>query len=356
MSLIAILWQNIEIEYNNGVFPDDQLEKIDVLVFSDDIESIRNGLMLLTTIAPEYLCRYLKLEVDSVVLRGAGKFQAPLLAERVLVEAVKSESMWQDLYEVGAFGLMEHNIFVALRDVTVENLLASEKDFCVRMAKEMVRVPAGDFLREGAKVTLSKDFLLFKYPVTQALWKSVMGANPSHFKGANRPVECVSWFDCVAFCNKLSEREGLDPVYTIIGNDVTCNWDADGYRLPTDSEWEYSARANQDFEYAGSNNVDEVALCYENSDGETHPVGQKKSNGFGLYDMSGNVWEWVWDRFGDYSSGSQTDPTGPDQDSSRVRRGGSWCSGAGCTRVSYRHFYAPTRRYYDLGFRLVCTP
>ena len=127
--------------------------------------------------------------------------------------------MWQDLYESGAFGLMEHNIFVALGDVAIENLSESEKDFCVRMAKEMVRVSAGEFMmgaleddedaydheKPRHKVTLTRDFLIGKYPVTQALWESVMGSNPSNFTGANRPVECVSWFDVVEFCNKLSE-------------------------------------------------------------------------------------------------------------------------------------------------------
>ena len=190
----------------------------------------------------------------------------------------------------------------------------------------MVVIPKGEFTmgaleddgdaydseKPRHKVTLTRDFLMGKYQVTQALWDSVMGSNPSYSKGANRPVEYVSWFDVVEFCNKLSEREGLEPAYTINGDDVTCNWNAKGYRLPTEAEWEYSARSGQRFKYSGSNNVDEVAWYDDNSGSETHPVGLKKPNGFGLYDMSGNVYEWCWDRFGGYSSGSQTDPTGPD--------------------------------------------
>ena len=155
-----------------------------------------------------------------MVLRDAGRYLAPLSAERVLVESVKSESMWQDCTS-GAFESME---FRALGDVAIENLSESEKEFCVRMAKEMVRVTAGEFMmgaleddedaydweKPRHKVTLTRDFLIGKYAVTQALWESVMGSNPSAFKGVNRPVECVTWFDVVDFCNnKLSELASL---------------------------------------------------------------------------------------------------------------------------------------------------
>ena len=289
MSTIAVLWQTIETQYNNGTFPADQLEKIDVLVFSDDIENIRNGLTLMSTIAPEYLCRYLNLNGDSMVLRDAGRFSDPLSTERVLLESAKGESMWQNLYERGAF---ESMAFRALGDVAIEELSESEKEFCVRIAKEMVRVPAGEFMMGALeddeevyeeekplhKVTLTRDFLIGKYAVTQALWESVMGSNPSHFKGSNRPVENVSWLDVVSFCNKLSELEGLEPVYDGLGyyqtgcdhmdedeivsfsDGITCNWNAKGYRLPTEAEWEYSARGGEYHKYSGSDNVDEASL------------------------------------------------------------------------------------------------
>ena len=138
MSTIAALWQTIEIQYNNGAFPDDQLEKIDVLIFSDDIENIRNGLTLMTTLAPEYLCRYLKLDGESVVLRYAGTFMAPLSAERVLVESVKSESMWQDLYEGGAFESME---FRALGDVPSKIYRRVRKSFVFEWVKRWFEYP-----------------------------------------------------------------------------------------------------------------------------------------------------------------------------------------------------------------------
>ena len=363
-------WDKIYTTYtqsvNDNFLTSERLVKIDELVYTDNIENIRNGLTLMTTIAPEYLCRYLRLDGESVVLRDSGNFSAPLLVERVLVESVKSESMWLGLYESGAFDSMH---FRSLDDVSVEDLLESEKEFCVRMAKEMVLIPKGDFVMGALDdddaydnekprhcVTLTRDFLLFKYQVTQALWESVMGSNPSHFKGANRPVECVSWFDVVDFCNKLSELEGLEPAYTIDGEDVTCNWNAKGYRLLTEAEWEYAARANQSYRYAGSDNADEVAWYRDNSDTgngrRTHPVGQKKPNGFGLYDMSGNVDEWVWDRYGTYSSTPTVDPRDPDSGSGRVGRGGSWNNNAQSERVSSRSKRGPTITSLYLGFRL----
>ena len=263
---------------------------------------------------------------------------------------------------------------------------------CGNALHEMVMIPKGDFVmgaleddgdasddeKPRHKVTLTHDFLMGKYPVTQALWESVMGSNPSHFKGTNRPVEKVSWLDVIAFCNKLSQREGLEPVYsglsgyqvgqlfddedwtgrskkaTVLSTKIRFDTIANGYRLPTEAEWEYAARANQSFKYSGSDNLDEVAWYDDNSGDETHPVGLKP-NGFGLYDMSGNVCEWVWDVKGDYSSDSQTDPTGLDSGPNRVYRGGSWNKHARHTRVSRRDCTGPDDLDYDLGFRLVRT-
>ena len=366
---------------NENLLKSERLTKIDELVYTDNIENIRNGLTLMTTIAPEYLCRYLELDGESVVLREAGNFSSPLLAERVLVESVKGEAMWQGLFESGAFDSMH---FRSLGDVSIDDLSESEKEFCVRMAKEMVLIPKGEFImgaleddsdaydreKPRHKVTLTQNFLIGKYQVTQVLWESVMGSNPSRFNGANRPVEKVSWFDCVLFCNKLSELEGLEPVYGGLGDyqvdddqnmdedeieelstEITCNWNAKGYRLPTEAEWEYAARSGQQFKYAGSDNVDEVAWYGDNSGRETHPVGQKKPNGFGLYDMSGNVFEWVWDWYDDYSGQNGTDLVGVESGQNRVNRGGSWFGYARGTPVSYRNYNLPDYRYYYVGFR-----
>ena len=238
------------------------------------------------------------------------------------------------------------------------------------LSHELVNIPRGTFemgALEGDvqavdsekprhQVTISRDFFVGKYPVTQGLYESVMGKNPSNFKGSTKPVENVSWYDAVSFCNKLSALEGRELVYTIDGTNVRCNFDAKGYRLLTEAEWEYCARSGQRFKYSGSDTVDDVAWYSRNSGKETHPVGLKKPNGFGLYDMSGNVYEWVWDFYGGYSSGTQVDPQGPTSGSDRVYRGGSWHNSAPFVRVSNRRGYTPASTDSGLGFRLGLTP
>ncbi len=173
----------------------------------------------------------------------------------------------------------------------------------------------------------------------------------------NYPVIEISWYGAVAFCNYLSEKEGLTPVYDL--NNWTANWNASGYRLPTEAEWEYASRGGSVGSptlYAGSNNADDVAWYYDNSGGHTHEVGTKKPNELGIYDMSGNVWEWCWDWYasGYYSSSPQDNPKGPDSGTTRVLRGGSWDSYASKVRVAVRDSYFPNDTYYGLvGFRIL---
>jgi formylglycine-generating enzyme required for sulfatase activity len=207
---------------------------------------------------------------------------------------------------------------------------------------EMVQVAGGTFTRlgGGGAVTLSS-FSIGKYEVTQAQWVAVMGSNPSYFQGDNLPVEQVRWEDIQTFISALNTATGKN------------------YRLPTEAEWEYAARGGKQthgYTYSGSNTIGDVAWYGENSGYANHTVGTKQPNELGIYDMSGNVWEWCSDWWGNYSSDAQTNPTGPAQGSTRVIRGGGWSNDATYCAVSYRGNYTPGNRYSDIGFRLVVLP
>jgi sulfatase modifying factor 1 len=211
------------------------------------------------------------------------------------------------------------------------------------------------------QVYLTRDFYMSKTGVTQGEWESVMGFNPSNMSygiGSDYPVNMVSWYDAVEYCNALSRRDGLTPVYGGSGENITCDFTAKGYRLHTEAEWEYAARGGQnniDYRsYAGSDSVDAVGWYSGNSDTTSHPVGGKQANDLGLYDMSGNVWEWCWDWYYRDSSGTINDPAGPALGSSRVARGAGWGSGADSCRSANRYYCSPGYRNTSLGFRLVC--
>ena len=200
-----------------------------------------------------------------------------------------------------------------------------------------------DSEKPAHSVTLSS-YYMGKYEVTQAQWKAVMGSNPSATDrgvGVNYPVNLVSWNDIQTFISKLNQLTDKS------------------YRLPTEAEWEFAARggnSSKGFKYSGSHTLSNVGWYTYNSGSKTHPVGQKQANELGLYDMSGNVWEWCSDWYGDYSSSSETNPKGPATGSYRVLRGGSWNYYARDCRVSYRHGTDAYDRNYDHGFRLVLVP
>jgi formylglycine-generating enzyme required for sulfatase activity len=203
-----------------------------------------------------------------------------------------------------------------------------------------------------------KSFSMGKYEVTQKEWQEIMGSNPSNFKGETLPVESISWYEVIEYCNKRSIKEGLTPAYKGSDDNITCDWNANGYRLPTEAEWEFAAKGGikdsyLTYEYSGGNALDAVAWYDGNSGDRTHPVGTKAPNSLGIYDMSGNVFEWCWDWYGDYSSRSQTDPRGPVTGTIRVLRGGCWSNIGQSLRSALRFGGNPSYRGYSLGFRLV---
>jgi len=247
------------------------------------------------------------------------------------------------------------NLSFTVKGVTFTMVKVEAGTFTMGATSEQGTSDPRDDEKPTHKVTLTKDYYIGQTEVTQALWKAVMGSNPSNFKGDNLPVEQVSWEDCQTFITKL--------------NSLTDS----KFRLPTEAEWEYAARGgnkSRGYKYSGSNSNDQVAWYYENSGDKrlddsnwnynnltsnncrTHPVGTKSPNELGIYDMSGNVFEWCNDRYGSYSSSPQTNPTGASSGSYRVLRGGSWCDLAGGCRVSFRSRSTPGGRDFGLGLRL----
>lgn len=390
----------------------DQIEKLRVLIHSDDIENVQMGLELCDVLLFEetdlavlfglegvsdteglslsqdnhvhgrhlygwILCKLLELEcawvkvLTELDLSGCGLRDIPyvVLQHSILEGLDLSFNALEGLPDLSGLKILR---WVSLfgNPLDMKAVLPQLEDFGLdkeRCVLSLSDVSGGRFMmgalpsdgeaggneKPRHEVVISESMLVMRVPVIQWLYERVMGNNPSHFQGGDRPVEQVSWYDAVTFANALSALFGLSPAYTIDGSDVICDWSSDGWRLPTEAEWEYLARGGEEHLYAGSDDVDSVAWYDGNSGDETHPVGQKQGNGFGLYDMSGNVLEWCWDGFGGYSSGSVTDPRGPSSGSNRVSRGGCWLSNAGGARASFRSSIVPSNRYSDLGFRLL---
>ncbi len=214
----------------------------------------------------------------------------------------------------------------------------------------MVPIKAGSFIRSKYSVTISRDFWLGKYEVTQSEYNAVMGKNPSQFKGGtNQPVEKVTYLDATQYCAALSLRERgaghLPPGFE--------------YRLPSEAEWEYACRANTTNRFSfgdGILDADRYAWTAENSEATTHPVGQKQPNPWGLYDMHGNVWEWCLDWFAEYPAADVVDPVGPRGGKFKLFRGGGWNQDIEFARSANRFMMAPSSGIYFVGFRVAIGP
>ena len=250
-----------------------------------------------------------------------------------------------------------------------QNRKVKQADFTMRF------LPAGSFTMGAAngesnaepphEVTLSQPFLLGETPVTQALWAATMGVGaPGRFQGPERPVDSISWVSALQFCNRLSRVEGFRPVYDLSEGRISqIKWDmtANGYRLPTEAEWEYAAKAGVSFIYPGSDEAHEVGWFKENSGGETKPVKLKTSNPWGFYDMAGNVWEWCFDRYAEHLyrdrfSSEVKDPIERGSDGHRVLRGGSWSYAEEGLQCAWRMHMPPNFKTNRLGFRVARTP
>ena len=287
------------------------------IVFCDGYES-EEGTVKLKASAPSNLQITLTKEAPAVQQSPVSQ---PVVAQQPVAQTPVTNS---------------DNISIPVKDgISIDMVRVEAGTFTMGATSEM-KDPYGDE-KPAHQVTLTNDYYIGKYEVTQALWQAVMGNNPYYFKGDNLPVERVSWDDCQEFISKLNSITGKT------------------FRLPTEAEWEYAARGgnkSRGYQYSGSSNLSDVAWYDGNSGNKTHSVGSKQANELGIYDMTGNVWEWCQDWYDSYSSSSQVNPTGANSGGCRVNRGGSWSYNAGRCRSSFRNYSKPGYRISDLGFRL----
>ena len=306
-----------------------------------------------------------KPEVEDLLKKCGEKCPSEIF--RTYQTAVKAEENKKYTVAVHFLKMAKEKLEKLINDLPVPEKFSGKVNLPGGHILEMVQIEPGTFImgspanelgcydvEKQHQVTLTKRFYLGKYPVTQKEYQAVMGNNPSYFKGDNLPVEKVSWDDAQRFCSKL--------------NDLKRNELPAGYRfdLPTEAQWEYACRAGMTTALNNGLNLtskdgrcphlDEVAWYGENSDRKTHPVGQKKPNAWGLYDMHGNVYEWCNDLYADYPSRAVTDPTGPASGSNRVLRGGSWDNNAQYCRSAFRYGNDPSNRNSNVGFRVALVP
>ncbi len=318
-----------------------------------DIVISREGPSAYTLTAPTPMYGSIEVEVEpvdaEVYLDGKKMGTTPMLLSKVLAGSHEIKVVKSKFEELTKSVTVEENATLSVTGELKEKPTGIYEVNGVQFT--MIPVDGGTFQmgateEQGSEaysdekpvhsVTLSS-YMIGETEVTQALWQAVMGRNPSNWKGDNLPVEQVSWKDCQKFIEKLNKLTG------------------EHFRLPTEAEWEFAARGgnrSSHTKYSGSNSIGDVAWYTDNSGNKTCEVKGKQPNELGLYDMSGNVWEWCQDRYGDYSSSAQTNPVGPASGSNRVYRGGSWDDDARYCRVSDRSSLSPFYRSFTLGLRL----
>lgn len=300
----------------------------------------------------------------------------------ILKEVSQKENIWFSLYQKGSFNEMRKRLFSSFDKEEWALFPQLFDSVFFHESLRMAHIPAGSFMMGALEgdtnatrieyprhlVTIPKPFFVGVFPCAQFLYQKIMGHNPSHFQGEGHPVEKVSWCDAILFCNKLSEHVGLKPAYILprgfrnridFSRRVLWDRDANGFRLPTEAEWEYAARGGKEQLFSGSHDPQEVAWFNTST---THPIGCKKENSYGLYDMSGNVLEWIWDTaqldhwiFSGpslYTKDAKNDPLVGIQSNIRHLRGGRWNYGSVLSRVSERNRSHATYRYNYIGFRL----
>jgi len=245
-------------------------------------------------------------------------------------------------------------IFICLLIVSC-NTHESGKMVFVKGGKFMMGSPDNEPDRDmdeiRRRVTVSS-FYIGRFELTQGEFIELMDVNPSNFQGDFLPVENISWFYAIEYCNRLSMKEGLTPVYGYDGTNVVFNRNANGYRLPTEAEWEYASRAGKKTAFNTGKKISSEHANHDNYAGSTIIGGNYRSNSWGIYDMSGNVFEWCWDWYGIYDRNDTVDPQGPEVGQGRVIRGGSWINGQNTLRSAYRNFYPPGSGNERIGFRL----
>ncbi len=262
--------------------------------------------------------------------------------------------------EIESFKInLKKDIDFQLQHILINNMQNTHENIKKYDYTDMAIVEGGTFMMgsdseyESHTVTIDS-FLMGKFQITQKIWTDIMGINPSSEKGENLPVSNVSWYDALEFCNMLSIRSGLEPCYIVINRYALCDFTKNGYRLPTEAEWEYAARGgnlSKGYQFSGSNELKEVAFYSSNSK-NIKEVGQKKENELGIYDMTGNVWEWCWDSYEKYQKEAVENPRYSDGFYERVLRGGSYRNKSYYCQVSARNNADPDNKRNDNGFRI----